>query len=228
VSQRYAKSHHATEVARFAARYHEFTAAIGWTSDSRLAWVWRFIHLDLAQADDRERAAFDLDALTWIRFKAWTGKSRAAGPARPLTIRPDDVEAIQLALRSLLTTLTPGRDVALPSGIVDSVHWDDEFGVSATTSQAGLPRVLVTVLQLLTEAGGSLRRCESCRRLFVQGRIAQRYCSRACGTKDRVAKWRLRNQERLSEVRHRQYARKVRRKYPNAKIVKRTKGAGRG
>src|SRR4029079_17649533 len=96
---------------------------------------------------------------------------------------------------------------------------------SLVTRGSGIAQVLAGIVDLLTSIGARLRRCKtaSCRQLFVANRPAQVRCGPSCGGTERVREWRHKHREQHSGNRHRQYARKIAKRLPGARVARRTK-----
>lgn len=197
---------------------------IGSTVDAQLAWLHRFSEQDVSDDAVRVELAGEVGAMLMMRYRGWAAGSTNVAAELERTIEPDNVREIQQAIRELLSRLEPGQIVNLSSALGDGLVWREDRGIAVVTRSPGAPQVLAAVIDLLIEAGAKLQRCAGCGRLFAMSRPRQRYCSRQCGTRVRVAEWRAKNPERHTENRHQQYVRKVRARFPKARVNRKRKG----
>lgn len=197
-------------------------AAIGGTPRARLLWLGDVLRRDLTGDVARETTADEMNAFLVTYYRAWGGDFTTAADIQQL-IEADTVPAIQAALRDVLDRLVPDESVWLSQPIGDGLVWRPRKGVLLVTRAAGLPQVLSAVVDLLNSIGPRLRRCgtPTCRRLFAVNRPGQIRCVPSCGSTLRVQEWRRKNRERLSEAKHRQYARKVAARLPGARVTRR-------
>jgi hypothetical protein len=198
--------------------------AVGTKADDQLAWLHRFCSADVSSAAARDSLVGNLSAMLVLRYRGWAGSSFNAAVDLQGRLEAGEIPNIQQAVRELLAGLIPGQITALPVPAADGVVWRKNRGIAIVTRTHGLPQVLSAVVDLLIEVGSKLQRCPGCGRLFAMGRPGQKFCSRQCGTRDRVTRWRLQNAERHSANRHGQYVRKVKTKYPKARVARRRKG----
>lgn len=188
-------------------------ASVGRDAETRLLWLGDFVTRDLSDDDARERAWKELHTfvvLAFIRSPMLFDIQHYA--------KADEVLAVQAAVRDLLRGLAPGSTVwwteppfEQPITVGNGLIWREGRGVGLATRASGVSLVVAAVVDVLLTVGPRLARCvtPSCRRLFAVRRKGQTHCLPTCGAKERVEAWRRKNRDRLSETRHRQYARKV-------------------
>lgn len=189
-------------------------ASVGGDADKRLLWLGDFVKRDLSKARACDRAAKELTNFVMLAFIRSTMEFDIQQFARP-----NDVPAVQSAVRDLLRGLEPGHTVwwteppfEQPITVGNGLIWRKGSGVGLATRASGVSLVLAAVVDVLLTVGPRLARCvtPSCRRLFALRRKGQTHCVPTCGAQERMEAWREQNRERLSETRHRNYARKVR------------------
>ena len=196
--------------------------AIGSDPDRQLEWLHAFSARDLSRPDARVSATAEVNAFLVVRYEAW-GADIDTARLMDQPVEADEIEAIQHAVRDLVTQITPGSPAGLPTGVADGLLWRADQGVSVVTRARGVPQVLACVVEILTRNGAGLRRCVGCTRLYVKHRSDQRFCSTSCGTRFRVRDWREKNATSHRKNRHKQYVRKVQTRIPKARVTRRPK-----
>ncbi len=206
--------------------FSEKLKAVGSSPEERLIWLTAFVKREASDDSTRVSAAKELDVFLSHHYKSWAGDFNSAVDLQQF-IEPNDVPRIQVEVRALLDGLSPDGNAWFSSSIADGLLWRRDRGVFLVTRAPGLPQVLASVVNLLMTVGPRLRRCEtpSCRRLFSMKRPGQKRCTTRCGGTDRVREWRQKNRERLSENRHRQYAKKVALRLPGVRVGRRRASA---
>lgn len=198
------------------------TQRIGTSPSEQLWWLGDFVTQTLSAEQDLDEAASDVQWFVIMHVRAWAGDTRTAADLERL-IAPGDVTSIQRAVRDTLQQLEPGGFVWWPQPVGDGVRWTSK-GVVSVTKAEGITHILAAVADVLIQVGPRLRRC-ACGRLFSYTRPQQKRCHPNCGGTERVRAWRAKNRERVSEMSHAKYVRKVKAASPNVRVARRPRSA---
>jgi hypothetical protein len=125
---------------------------------------------------------------------------------------------------------------------IDSLVREDQFGAASfpgpdrilllrhpgrrwiyMRTEVGPPALFwYTVAVLLAEASWRLQICPECKTLFLAKTKRKAPCSKTCSRKGRNRRWYEDHRAEMSERRHQAYMRQVRKKFPKAKVKRRT------
>jgi hypothetical protein len=186
--------------------------------------------VDFAQSTDEteRRAIWELDRLLMVAAPQMNVGRLQDRPA-------DEIAALRSVLLSSLTRFArrPGRNdwwvpLDSPLTITQLSVWRADSGALSLAFDGPWPAAFWFAAAALVQAGGDLILiCPQCGRMFVK-RGRSEHCSTQCGQAKRSAKHYQQHRDKILRQRHERHARKVKQKYPKAKVTRRPRQAGKG
>lgn len=193
-------------------RWRRAEAGVGRTEAEHLRWLMAFEGRDLTGAEALAAATAEVQAFLGHYVFEVVGSVRVWKEIGALGgLSHEEALDMQGHLRAFLRQLREKGHAWFPAPIVHGVTWDQKRGVFPATRGETPDRVFAALFHLFARIGPQLRVCgaQECGRFFLPNRPYQRFCSKTCGARVRVARFRQAHPVQVSEWRHRRYARRV-------------------
>jgi CGNR zinc finger len=214
---------------------HTARKAVGSTPTAQIDWLEDFANRDLAAVNAVVTALSELNAFCLDHIDGWAPGLFLGPPGVGIEddefppVLLEQVAEIQRCVRAGLNGLKDDEYWEFPTAITHGLVWS-EGKILRITRGSGRDRFLAAVVDLFDQVEGKIRMCTApaCRRFFGFTRLNQTYCTRACGNRVAVQRYRENHPDLMSERRRTRHERELAERFkPTGQRLKATKRSRR-